>query len=493
MTMIRMHAGMKGIPLIAQTDSYKITHWNQQPEGTEEVFFYVESRGGKFDEIVVGGIEYLMTKFTEVITQSDIEEMDAMSKLHFGQDVFNREGWEAVRKYQEVYGCLPIRIDAVPEGTVVPTKNVVLTVRCKVPFTWLAGWFEPIILRAVWYTSTVATLSRECIKVIRDQLIATSDLVVDSDEFNFVLMTRLHDFGSRGVSSGESAALGGLAHLYNSMGTDTFESLYLAKQLFGAEMAGISVPAREHSTVTSWGADRENDAYLNSVQLFGAGAYSVVYDSTDFKRAVRDIEGYKDEVIAKGGTLIVRPDSGDMFDNIKYALETLGDIFGYETNSKGFKVLNKHCRIIQGDGIDGPDVINEVLAMMAQNGWAAENIAFGMGGGLLQMVNRDTCKWAMKMSAIKINGVWYDVFKCPKGAEWKASKKGQLGLYKMDDGRFYTEGRLADGSQMLYGVKLSDGFVELQSDSALVTYHNAIEGQMFWSNLGQIRNRTAIK
>ncbi|MCD1164077.1 hypothetical protein KQY10_00095, partial [Leptospira interrogans] len=193
------------------------------------------------------------------------------------------------------------------------------------------------------------------------------------DEFNFVLMTRLHDFGSRGVSSGESAALGGLAHLYNSMGTDTFESLYLAKQLFGAEMAGISVPAREHSTVTSWGADRENDAYLNSVQLFGAGAYSVVYDSTDFKRAVRDIEGYKDEVIAKGGTLIVRPDSGDMFDNIKYALETLGDIFGYETNSKGFKVLNKHCRIIQGDGIDGPDVINEVLAMMAQNGWAAEN------------------------------------------------------------------------------------------------------------------------
>ncbi|AFQ22587.1 nicotinamide phosphoribosyltransferase [Stenotrophomonas phage IME13] len=492
MNMIRPHHGVKGIPLIAMTDSYKITHWNQMPEGTEEAVFYIEARGGKFDEIVIGGVEYLLTKFTEIITKDDIDEMDVMSKAHFGQDVFNREGWEAVRQYQEQHGCLPIQIDAVPEGTVVPVKNVVLTVRVKAPFVWLAGWFEPIILRAVWYTSTVATLSRECIKSIRLHLVETSDLEVGSPEFNFVLMTRLHDFGSRGVSSGESAAIGGCAHLYNSMGTDTVESLYFAKQLFGAEMAGISVPAREHSTVTSWGADREKDAYLNSVELFGAGAYSIVYDSTDFKKAIREIESYKDEVITKGGTLIARPDSGDMIDNISFALETLGEIFGYETNSKGYKVLNKHCRIIQGDGIDGPEVIGRVLTVMKARGWAAENIAFGMGGGLLQMVNRDTCKWAMKMSAIKINGVWKDVFKCPKGAEWKASKKGQLKLRIMDDGRYYTEGTI-EGGQMLYGVSIKDGFVELMSKDAFVRYYDAEKGQKFKSNLAEIRQRTAIK
>ncbi|UYD57474.1 hypothetical protein OFDDKENP_00098 [Aeromonas phage B614] len=489
MTMIRMHAGMKGIPLIAMTDSYKITHWNQLPDGTEEAVFYVEARGGKFDNIVIGGMEYLLTKFEEVITKADIAEMDAMAKAHFGQDVFNREGWEAVRQYQEQHGCLPIQIDAVPEGTVVPVKNVVLTVRVKAPFVWLAGWLEPLILRAVWYTSTVATLSRECIKTIRQHLIETSDLEVDSPEFNFVLMTRLHDFGSRGVSSGESAAIGGCAHLYNSMGTDTFESLYFAKQLFGAEMAGISVPAREHSTVTSWGADREKDAYLNSVELFGAGAYSIVYDSTDFKKAIRDIESYKDEVIAKGGTLIARPDSGDMIDNISFALETLGEIFGYETNSKGYKVLNKHCRIIQGDGIDGPEIIGRVLTVMKARGWAAENIAFGMGGGLLQMVNRDTCKWAMKMSAIKINGVWKDVFKCPKGAEWKASKKGQLVLNITDEGVYITESDTENG-HLVYAPE-TEFFKPCKS--AFVRYYDVEKGQVFKSNLAQIRQRTAIK
>lgn len=490
MNMIRPHTGVKGIPLIAMTDSYKITHWNQMPDGAEEAVFYIEARGGKFDEIVIGGIEYLLTKFTEIITKDDIAEMDAMSKVHFGQDVFNREGWEAVRQYQEQHRCLPIQIDAVPEGTVVPVKNVVLTVRVKAPFVWLAGWFEPIILRAVWYTSTVATLSRECIKTVRHHLVETSDLEVGSPEFNFVLMTRLHDFGSRGVSSGESAALGGCAHLYNSMGTDTFESLYFAKQLFGAEMAGISVPAREHSTVTSWGADREKDAYLNSVELFGAGAYSIVYDSTDFKKAIREIESYKDEVINKGGTLIARPDSGDMIDNISFALETLGEIFGYETNSKGYKVLNKHCRIIQGDGIDGPEVIDRVLTVMKARGWAAENIAFGMGGGLLQMVNRDTCKWAMKMSAIKINGVWKDVFKCPKGAEWKASKKGQLVLMRADDGTYYTTSHAENYQFIIYGA---EDVITKETTSAFVRYYDAEKGQKFKSNLAQIRQRTAIK
>lgn len=210
------------------------------------------------------------------------------------------------------------------------------------------------------------------------------------------------------------------------------------------------------------------------------------------RQSAKSRASYKDEVIAKGGTLIARPDSGDMIDNISFALETLGEIFGYETNSKGYKVLNKHCRIIQGDGIDGPEVIGRVLTVMKARGWAAENIAFGMGGGLLQMVNRDTCKWAMKMSAIKINGVWKDVFKCPKGAEWKASKKGQLKLRIMDDGRYYTEGTI-EGGQMLYGVSIKDGFVELMSKDAFVRYYDAEKGQKFKSNLAEIRQRTAIK
>ncbi|UQJ94962.1 putative nicotinate phosphoribosyltransferase [Klebsiella phage CPRSA] len=164
-----------------------------------------------------------------------------------------------------------------------------------------------------------------------------------------VLRTRLHDFGARGTSSAESAGIGGLAHLYNFLGTDTVEALIMAISLFedcqkafddGEMAAGISIPAREHSTTVSYGKENEDLAYKNSIEIFGEGMYACVYDSWDFKAAVRRIAEYKDSILSKGGTLVVRPDSGDMVDNIMYALEELGRIFGYTVNSKGYKVLH---------------------------------------------------------------------------------------------------------------------------------------------------------
>lgn len=415
--------------MCTRTDSYKVSHYAQYPEGSEYAEFYVESRGGDFTEIVTAGINYLVKILDEGVTHEQVQRASKLMKAHFGYELFNEKGWMALADYYAENKSLPLRILAAPEGSVVPTKNVVAIVsNTHKDFVWLPGYLETFILRAIWYPSTVATLSRECKKVLKKYLERTSDL--QGDAFDFVLKTRLHDFGARGVSSGESAAIGGLAHLYNFIGTDTVEGMILAQELFNYEgAAGISVAAREHSTVTCYGIEWEKMAYLNSVEKFGDKVYAIVYDSTDFKKAVAEIASYKDEVIARGGTLVVRPDSGNMIDNIMYALETLGDIFGYERNSKGFKVLSKHCRVIQGDEITGPSVLERVLSWMEMKMWSSENIAFGMGGGLLQMVNRDTCKYAMKMSALRVNGEWRDVFKCPKGAEWKMSKKGRLDLW----------------------------------------------------------------
>lgn len=408
--------------LAITTDSYKISHANQFPEGTEYTSYYVEARTDN-EDIIAAGMNFIAKVLEQGITVADVERANSLYKAHFGMDIFHYEGW--MRIATEFKGNLPVTLLAVPEGTVMKSKNVIAVLENTHPdFFWLPGHLETFVLRAIWYPTSVATKSFQCKKVLNRFMEMTSDLA--GDAFNFALNTRMQDFGARGATSGESAAVGGLSNLYCFIGTDTVEAMILAQDLFEFEgAAGISIPAREHSTTISWA--NEDDAFLNSIEQFGSGVYACVMDSYDFNEAVlRVCTEMKDQIIASGGTFVIRPDSGDMILNIMYALETAGKHFGYEYNSKGYKVLNKHVRIIQGDDINSADDILRVLSWMEGKRWSAENIAFGMGGGLLQKVNRDTHKFAMKLSAIKVNGVWREVFKCPKGAEWKKSKAGLL-------------------------------------------------------------------
>jgi nicotinamide phosphoribosyltransferase len=107
----------------------------------------------------------------------------------------------------------------------------------------------------------------------------------------------------------------------------------------------------------------------------------------------------------------------------------LADAFGAATNKAGYAVLSPQVRIIQGDGMD-LEQIDIVLGALAGAGFSADNVAFGMGGGLLQKLDRDTQKWAMKASAIKVAGVWRDIYKDPATDPGKVSKKGRLGLIR---------------------------------------------------------------
>lgn len=412
--------------IVTNVDSYKVSHHNQFPKGTQFTRYYVEARGGEYVETVMAGINYVVQALEQGLTVKEVDRARALYKEHFGAEYFAYDQWLALAKRVEQGKGLPLSIEAIPEGTVVPVKTALATVTNTDPeFFWLPGWIEPMFLR-MWYPITVATKSRECKKVLHSYLSQSSDLT--GMDYWMTLGTRLHDFGARGATSEESSALGGLSHLYNFIGTDTVAGMILAQDLFDYKgAAGISVAAREHSTTTSWGKDNETDAYLNSIDLFGKSIYSCVMDSYDFEEAVMNMREYKDKIIEAGGTFVVRPDSGNMCTNIEFALETLGEIFGFKTNSKGYKVLNKHVRIIQGDGLDDHNDIEKVCDFMVNDlGWSIENIAFGMGGGLHQKVNRDTCKFAMKCSAIMIDNVWQEVYKAPKDAMWKASKKGYL-------------------------------------------------------------------
>lgn len=221
----------------------------------------------------------------------------------------------------------------------------------------------------------------------------------------------------------------------NFKGTDTTEALLMLREYYGEEMAGFSIPASEHSTITSWGREHEVDAYRNILEQFPSGLVACVSDSYNIFEACRSLWGdtLRDRVLARDGCLVVRPDSGEPTQVVPQVLALLGERFGFSVNAKGFKVLDSHVRVIQGDGIDH-DMLGRVLAAMEATQWSTDNVAFGSGGGLLQKVNRDTQKCAIKCSAAEINGEWVDVMKDPITDPGKKSKAGRLALVRDRDG-----------------------------------------------------------
>ncbi|MEL0253141.1 MAG: nicotinate phosphoribosyltransferase, partial [Novosphingobium sp.] len=241
-----------------------------------------------------------------------------------------------------------------------------------------------------------------------------------------------------------SAGLGGMAHLVNFMGTDTMEGLLAAHRYYGADMAGFSIPAAEHSTITSWGREREEAAYTNMLDVFdGEGkVVAVVSDSYDLDAALTVIWGgtLRNKVLARKGTLVVRPDSGDPVETPVRTVKTLWQAFGGTMNAKGYRVLDPHVRVIQGDGMT-PVTIAKLIERLIEEGFAIDNIAFGMGGGLLQQVNRDTLRFAMKANAMRdAAGVWHDVAKAPLTDPGKASKAGRQAVV-LDNGRMVARRR----------------------------------------------------
>lgn len=419
--------------IILDTDSYKASMGPYQyPPGTDGMYSYFESRGGRYGNVLFFGLQYLLKEFLtdSVVTPGDVNDAKEFFDAH--GEPFNYEGWMRIANHHK--GMLPLRIKAVPEGTVVPTHNILMSVESTDPECfWLVTWLETMLVRA-WFPCTVATQSFHIKKIIWEYLSATSN------DAKGELPFKLHDFGSRGVSSRESAGIGGMAHLVNFMGSDTIEGVRFANHYYNEKMAAFSIPAAEHSTITSWGRENEVDAYRNMVKQFAKPGkiLACVSDSYNIWNAVENLWGdtLRDEVKDSGATLVIRPDSGNPPEVVLKCLQILERKVGMEKNLRGFKVLPKYFRLIQGDGVN-EESINEILSTMKVNGYSASNIAFGMGGALLQQLNRDTQKFAYKCSEVTVNGQPREVFKDPITDKGKKSKAGRLSLV-LRDGQLQT-------------------------------------------------------
>ncbi|XP_030829364.1 nicotinamide phosphoribosyltransferase-like [Strongylocentrotus purpuratus] len=415
--------------ILMLTDSYKVTHHRQYPDGTTLVSSYFESRGGKFPEVVFFGLQYILKRWLcgPVITAEKIAEAKELYKLHFGQDHFNEAGWTHI--LEKHGGYLPMKIKAVPEGSVIPYKNVLFTVENTDPqVPWITNWFETLMVQ-VWYPMTVATNSRVQKVLIAKYLSETADNLTG-------LPFKLHDFGFRGVSSVETAGIGAAAHLVNFQGTDTIAGIVMAKKYYSCKMAGFSIPAAEHSTITTWGKHGEREAFKNMLDQFPTGLVAVVSDSFDIYNACEKVWGeeLREQVIQRGESgsiLVIRPDSGEPSEVVMKVLTILSKVFGCSKNSKGYKMLPPYLRVIQGDGVNY-DVIEQILSRMKKLEWSADNLTFGSGGSLLQKHNRDTQKCAYKCSYCVVDGESRNVFKQPSTDLGKKSKKGQLSLQEVD-------------------------------------------------------------
>jgi nicotinamide phosphoribosyltransferase len=426
--------------LLLLADGYKYSHHKLYYPGTQKIYSYLESRGGEFDSTVFFGLQYILKNYFEgvVITKEAIDEAEQVLLQVFGRvDVFDRANFEYI--VEKHGGCLPVKIKAVPEGTKVPVGNVLLTIENIDPACfWLTNFLETLLMQ-VWYPSTVATLSSE-IKTIVEHYFSETASAKAADGIEYVL----NDFGFRGVSSVESAGIGGAAHLLSFKGSDTIAGSILARDTYHAQkIYGMSVPATEHSICTLLGEEGELEIFKHVLRTFPTGLVACVSDSYNIFKACSDYWGeeLKELILSRDGTLVIRPDSGDPIFTLLRVFDILFEKFGFTINEKGYKVLPSQVRVLQGDGIN-IDSIRAIYGTLKVNGISAENLVLGMGGALLQKVDRDTQKFALKCSYAEINGKSTDVQKHPLELDrhgtlvqsFKKSKAGRLKLIHTSEG-----------------------------------------------------------
>jgi nicotinamide phosphoribosyltransferase len=422
---------------ILLVDSYKNGHDVQYEPGTTRVKSYFSARSrAKWDTVIPFGLQAMVERYMKrAITMADIDEAESYFIPHMG--TFNRAKWEYIVK--QLGGHLPLVIHAVPEGLPVPKEMLLASVentdtRCA----WLTNYSETLLVQN-WYPTTVATQSYHMRKLLMKAL---------EESGNPELIDyKMHDFGCRGSTCMEQAAIGGTAHLTSFNGSDTVPALPYARKYYDEYMAAHSINASEHSTITSWGKEREVWAYRNMIEQYGNQTFACVSDSYDIYNACKNPWGgeLKESVLNMEGNLVIRPDSGNPLEVLPRVLAILWECFGGEVNVRGYKVLNPKVRVIQGDGINY-ESFQEIMRAVMAAGWSMDNLAFGSGGGLLQALTRDTLDMAFKACETVVDGEIRYVSKDPVTDPGKRSLGGNLALYKAQSGWTTTDIKYAGSS-----------------------------------------------
>lgn len=496
--------------VILLTDGYKLDHRRQYPYGTEVVYANMTPRSSNWYEeanegSVVFGIqylikEYLIKRFNEEFFKKDKDVVVATFQRRVNS--FLGENGVGTRHIEELHdlGYLPVKIKALPEGSLCPMRCPILTIQNTHPkFFWLTNYLETLLSTTLWLTCTSATTARLYKKEMSRHAKATGTEGIITG-FN------IHDFSMRGMGGVESAIMSGMGHLTSFCGSETLPAIAAVEEYYCTdaekELIAGTVPATEHSVMEAGGKETEESTYRRLLtEVYPNGFVSIVSDTWDFWRIMTEvIPSLKDVIMARDGRFVVRPDSGEPIDiicgiedafiweidgkkyydgnsrwsgssslmveyertmrehvkdgtihqyevgdaQIKGAYEVLLDTFGYTLNSKGFKILDGHVGLIYGDSITLWRQ-KEIYRILEDKGIAATNIVLGVGSYSYQYKSRDSLGFAVKTTAVKINGELVEVFKSPKTDRGiKKSLKGLLRVEKDSDGKFFVKDRVSE-------------------------------------------------
>jgi len=429
-------------------DGYKVGHKFQYPPGTTLVYSNLtprKSRSAEMDEIVFFGLqyfisEYLIRQFNEEFFQRPKEEV----LRTYARRMDNYLGKDSITYHHiaELHdlGYLPLEIKAIPEGSLVPMRVPVFTIKNTLPaFFWLTNMLETVLSAVLWKPSTSATTAFE---YLRNFTRYARETVGEDTSF---IPWQGHDFSFRGMSGIEDAVMSGAGHLLSFSGTDTIPAIDFLEQYYHAdcekELIGGSVPATEHSVMCMGTQGDEMKTFERLItEVYPGGIVSIVSDTWDFWQVITEfLPRLKDRILVRNGKVVIRPDSGDPVKIIvgdasapvgspeyKGAIECMWETFGGTITPKGYKLLDSHIGLIYGDSITMERQL-AILEGLKQKGFASYNVVLGIGSYTYEYVTRDTFGFAMKATYGEVNGVGRDIFKDPKTDDGtKRSAKGLM-------------------------------------------------------------------
>jgi nicotinamide phosphoribosyltransferase len=433
-------------PLLA-TDVYKMGHMEQYCPGTTMVYSYLTARSDKtFDKTVFFGLQYYLKEYLSIkLTPEMGEEFLRCRQMILGSNT--ERVAQQIRALCKL-GYFPLEIKAVEEGTVMPVRNVLMTITNTHPdFYWVVGFVESLLLK-MWYSITVGSCCFKYLETVNKYYAETV-----SADMMFLKDFTVHDFGYRGDSSEEGAAISGTAHLLSFLGSDTVPALPFAIEYYNADTSKpimLSVPASEHSVMCSFGREDELAAFQNMLSLYPTGIVSIVSDTFDVYKVLTEFAAIlKPQILARDGKVVFRPDSGNPeyiicgdpsaahgSNEWKGAIRLLDEMFGSSVNDKGYKILNPKVGLIYGDGMY-LERYQRTLDRLKEMGYAASNLVIGVGG-ILRNHSRDTLGFAIKATYVEVNGEHREIEKDPVTDRKKKSHKGLLALAKGENGDFVT-------------------------------------------------------
>lgn len=437
---------MKLNPLL-ESDFYKQVHWNQYPKDVTKVVSYWVPRGTRIPNwkyAVMFGLqgfikEFLIEDFNEFFFNRPIDEI--LVEYHHIMDNTLGVGLAGIERIEKLHslGYLPIEIKALPEGSRVPLKVPMFEISNTHPdFAWLTNALESVISCEMWHgmlSANVGVAYREIVDKFYDE---TCDDTIPH-------CRALGDFAMRGQESYRSAIKSSAGWLLSFANTATVPAIPYLERYYNCdcskEVVGFGAPSTEHSVMCSnFAVDGDEITMIKRLltEIYPHNSFTMVSDSYDYWNLVDNLlPQCKEEIMNHDGVFMVRGDSGDPVDVVTRTVFKLWDIFGGTTNSKGYKVLDKHVKAIYGDSITMRRA-TAIYTILKENGFAASNVSLGVGsfsmqcfedesdaGVRLSPFTRDTLNFAIKATYCETrDGKEIPIFKNPKEMAFKKSNKG---------------------------------------------------------------------